>query len=91
MDKSERKEEDTYVPWRRENIFQREKVTERIIGRNEIRRTTANWKNWRDTVRDRGRDIADRIYHERGQREESVYLWEMKVLVHFRRPKIRPF
>ena len=41
----------------------------RIIGGNEIR-TVRNWKNQRETVRDHGRDIAERICRER---EESVY------------------
>ena len=49
----------------REKMFEREKVTERrSIGRNEIIRTTGNWKNWRETVRDHGRNIAERIYQE---------------------------
>ena len=30
----------------------------RVIGKNEIKRTIRNWKNWRETVRNHGRDIA---------------------------------
>ena len=57
----------------KEKIFERKKVTERrITEKNEIRRTTGNWENWKETVRHHGRTLQREYVHPCSNKTCSV-------------------